>query len=312
MRESPIMQKARIIFSEHLTGRGLKPETGRRKMLELRRFFVYLSQKGETDIRAISAGRIEEYFLHLKERGLSSSTRITARSMMRDLFSALSRHELILTNPMELTEILIKEPVNLRVILSEGEMKRFLDSISPHTGYGLRDRALFELMYVAALRTSEAVRLDVEDVDFSLNEVMVREGKGEKDRIVPLGRICRAFMWKWVREARSWFLSSKKDGGALFINRRGERIAASTVRYLLRRYLKRVGIDKEGVTPHSIRHSCATHLLMHGADIRYVQELLGHESLDTTVVYTRQIVEGLKKMHRMHHPRENELYREDV
>ena len=169
-----------------------------------------------------------------------------------------------------------------------------------------------ELLYVAGLRNSEVVHLDVEDVDFSLNEVLIREGKGNKDRIVPLGQICKRFLWNWVKEARAWFLSSKQDSGALFINRRGERIASSTVRYLLKRHLQEAGIRKPGVTPHSIRHSCATHLLMHGADIRYVQELLGHDSLDTTVVYTPQIADGLKRMHRMYHPRENELYREDV
>ena len=312
MKENEIMQKAQVLFFEHLAGRGLKKDTIRRKMLELRRFFAYLIHKERTDLRAVGSGEIEEYFLALKEKGLSSSTLITARSMLRDLFYALLKHELILINPMELTEILIRERGAERVVLGEGEMKRLLDSIRTHTGGGIRDRALFELLYVAGLRNSEVVHLDVEDVDFSLNEVLIREGKGNKDRIVPLGSVCKRFLWDWVKEARAWFLSSKQDSRALFINRRGERIASSTVRYLLKRYLQEAGIRKLGVTPHSIRHSCATHLLMHGADIRYVQELLGHESLDTTVVYTRQVVDGLKRMHRMYHPRENELYREDV
>ncbi len=143
MKESEIMQKAQVLFSEHLAGRGLEKDTIRRKMLELKRFFAYLIHKERTNHRAVGSGEIEEYFLALKEKGLSSSTLITARSMLRDLFYVLLKHELILTNPMELTEILIRERGAERVVLGEEEMKRLLEAIRTHTGGGIRDRALF-------------------------------------------------------------------------------------------------------------------------------------------------------------------------
>ncbi|MCK4543665.1 MAG: tyrosine-type recombinase/integrase [Spirochaetales bacterium] len=313
MRENETMEKARHLFYEHLVNRGLKESTIKRKGQELKRLLRFLESRGKGDPRDVTAGDIEEYFLMLKSSGYSQSTLITAHSTTGDLFYALYRHEMILDNPMELTDIYIKEKAGIRVVLSEEETERLLDSIEARTGFGLRDRALFELMYVSGIRIGETVSLDVQDIDFSLDEVMIRQGKGRKDRIVPLGQVCRKFMWKWIKEARAWFLKTNiHDDGALFLNRMGSRLSAGLVRYRLKHYVNLAGIEKEGVSPHSLRHSCATHLLMNGADIRYVQELLGHDSLETTVVYTRQIIEGLKKVHRMYHPRENELYREEI
>lgn len=313
MKENEIMEKARYVFHEHLKSRGLKDTTIKRKMLELKRLLTFFESKGSGDLRDVTESDIEEYFITLKEQGYSASTLITAHSTAGDLFYALYRHELILSNPMDLTDIYIKEKGGIKVILTEEEMEKLLDSIEIRTGFGLRDRAIFELMYVSGIRVGEVVGLDVGDVDFSLDEVMIRQGKGRKDRVVPLGQVCRKFMQRWIKEVRAWFLvGGIHDDGALFLNRLGTRASDTLVRHRLKYYLELSGIEKEGVSPHSIRHSCATHLLQNGADIRYVQELLGHESLETTVVYTRQITEGLKKVHRMYHPRENELYPEDA
>ena len=312
MKENEIIDKAYHVFYEHLKSRGLKEATIKRKALEVKRLLSFFESKGKGDLREVCESDIEEYFLMMQSVGYSKSTQITAHSTAGDLFYALVRHELILRNPMDLTDIYIKERGGIRTVLTEAEMVQLLDSIEIRTGFGLRDRAIFELMYVSGIRVGELVDLDVSDIDFSLDEVMIRQGKGRKDRVVPLGQVCRKFMWKWIKEARAWFLAGgTHDDGALFLNRNGTRLSAPMVRHRLKQYLKLSGIEKEGVSPHSIRHSCATHLLMNGADIRYVQELLGHESLETTVVYTRQITEGLKKVHRMYHPRENELFKED-
>ena len=195
------------------------------------------------------------------------------------------------------------------MILTEDEMSRLLDSIDTITGFGLRDRSLFELMYVTGMRVGEIVRLDVEHIDFSLNEVFVTKSKNRKERIVPLGGVAKRFLEKWVKEVRSYFLTGcKDDPKALFLSDKGMRISGSAIRYRLKRGLKIAGIEKKGVSPHSLRHSCATHLLAGGADIRLVQELLGHESIETTAAYTKEIVKELKRVHKMHHPRENRLY----
>jgi site-specific recombinase XerD len=194
-------------------------------------------------------------------------------------------------------------------MMSQQEMNRFLDSIPTHTGCGLRDRAIFECMCVTGMRLGEVVRLEVDDVDFSLGELFIRSGKERKDRVVSLGRLSAHYLSEWVHKGRKWFLRDEAQK-ALFLNRGGRKLPPANIRYWFAKYLAVAGVKLEGLTPHSIRHSCATHLLENGADIRYVQELLYHESLETTSDNTRGVAEGLKKMHRMSHFRENELYPE--
>ena len=301
--------EARLAFADYEAARGLSDQTARRKSTELKRFLRYLGRQGIHDIREVNAAHLESFILELKEKGFAPSTIRTAHSMLVDLFTALMRAGKILRNPLELVEITLSEPAGVKAVFSQEEIKRFLEVVPTHTGFGVRDRAIFELMYVTGMRLGEVVGLDVGDVDFSLEEVFIRSGKGRKDRVVPLGRVAKEYLSAWLHRARLWFSASETEP-AMFLNHDGRRIPASTIRFRFQRYLKAAGIERPGLTPHSIRHSCATHLLENGAEIRYVQELLGHESIQTTADYTRGVARGLKKMHRMHHPRENELYPE--
>jgi integrase/recombinase XerD len=314
MDERVFLKLAEAAFGEHLKSRGLDESTVRRKLCEYRRFMLYLANRSEaeglgtsTGLRDIGDKELEEYILSLADDGFSVTTQIQARAMLKDLFHALTRCELIIGNPMELLDVHLREQSGIKAILTVEEMVKFLDAIDLHTGYGFRDRTMFELLYVTGMRCGEMTALEVKDVDFSANEVCIRQGKGRKDRIVPLGSVAKDFLFKWIGKMRDWFITGE-DKGFVFLNKRGGRLAESTVRYRLHHWLARAGINRPEISPHSIRHSCATHLLEAGADIRYVQELLGHESIETTVVYTRQIVDNLRKIHRMYHPRENELY----
>lgn len=311
MTKNSLMEKAMVLLKEYSAGRGLQEITITRKLTELNRFYMYMDKElHKTDLREITDTDIENYILNLKALGYSPSTQITSRVMLKDLFYTLHTHDIIIRNPMETIDLYIKEKSGVKVIFTVDEMDRFLNSIEIYTGFGLRDRTIFELLYVTGMRRGELVNLTVEDVDFSLDEVFIREAKGRKDRIVPLGEICKKFLQKWIKTARNWF-SMGKDTGVLFLSFRGNKLAPSTIRCILTKRLKKSGINKKGISPHSFRHSCATHLLLNGADIRYVQELLGHESIETTALYTRNIVEKLKKIHKMYHPRENELYKEE-
>jgi len=311
MTEIKLMGKATFLLNKHYRSLGLAESTVIRKQHELNRFYTYLETcKIKTDLREITTLDIEEYLLHLKDEGFSTSTQVISRSVLKELFYTMATHDLIIQNPLETLELYIKEKSGLKVILTADEIELFLNSIETYTGFGLRDRAMFELLYLTGMRSSELSNLCVDDIDFSLNEVLVRQAKGRKDRIVPLGRVCRKFIQRWMKKARPWFVKGK-DKGILFLSLRGNRLALSSIRSILIRRLKDSGIKKKRISPHSFRHSCATHMLMNGADIRYVQELLGHESIETTVLYTRNIVESLKKVHRMYHPRENELFREE-
>ena len=313
MKKNRILDKAKFVINSYLAAKGLKEETIKRKTLEVKRFLTYVDMSLKKDLRDVTPDDIEEYFIRITEKGYAKSTLITAHSTLADLFMALSRQEMILTNPMEQTDIYIREKAGVKVILTEKEMELFLNSIDTTTGFGLRDRALFELMYVTGMRIGEVCRLDVAHIDFSLNEVFIQKSKNRKDRIVPLGRMAKRFLKKWVKEVRTYFLKKvENDPGALFLSEKGARMAASSIRYRLKRCLKIAGITKQGISPHSLRHTCATHLLAGGADIRFVQELLGHESIETTVSYTKGVVSGLKKVHKMYHPRENQLYVEKV
>ncbi len=315
MDERMFLKLVESAFVEHLASRGLYEKTVQRKMYEYRRFMLYMANRSDastplstsTDIRDVTDRELEEYILSLAADGFAVTTQVQARAMLKDLFHALTRRELVMRNPMELLDVHLREQSGIKAILSVEEMTKFLDAIDLHTGYGFRDRTMFELMYVTGMRCGEMTALEVPDIDFNANEVLIRQGKGRKDRIVPLGSMAKEFLFKWIGKMRDWFVKGE-DAGFVFLNKRGGKLAESTVRYRLTYWLTRAGIDRKEISPHSIRHSCATHLLENGADIRYVQELLGHESVETTVVYTRQIVENLRKVHRMFHPRENELF----
>ena len=295
-------------FMKYLNSKGFKENTLQKKKRELARLLKFMNEKQIIDFKEMTGALVDEYFLNLKNKNYSSSIMSASLSALKDLFYYLTERNKILENPFDDTEIHIKEKGGLKVILTEKEVNIFLDSIEIKTGYGLRDRALFELLYISGLRLSEALNLKVDEIDFSLDEIIIRQAKGHKDRVVPLGAVSKSYLEKWVKKARNWFLH-EKDPGFVFLNQDGRRLSNNTAAHRFKKYLKNCGIDKKA-TPHSLRHSCATHLLQHGADIRFVQTLLGHESIETTVIYTREMIKEVKKMHKRFHPLENEFYEE--
>jgi len=292
------------LLISNFKSRGLKKTTIARKLQELRRFLEYIKEKN-IDLRDITSEDVEDYILSLKN--FASSTQRAANALVSDLYKVLMRSELILTNPILKTDIFIKEKSGIKKVFTEDEMVSFLDSIGTKTGFGVRDRAIFEVMYVTGMRIGEVQNLDLDDIDFSLKEITIRQGKGDKDRIVPLGSVAEEYINQWIKRGRKGVKTSQK---ALFINSSNNRLMVGRIRAIFDHYIKLSGLEGKDFTPHSIRHSCATHLLQNGADIRYVQELLGHESIDTTAGYTKSMIKSLKKLHKTYHPRENELYPE--
>lgn len=292
------------LLTSNFKSRGLKKSTIARKLQELRRFLEYIKENN-LDLRSITPNDIEDYILSLNL--LASSTQRAANALVSDLYKVLIRSELTLTNPSLKTDILIREKSGIKKVFTEDEMISFLDSIETKTGFGVRDRAIFELMYLTGMRIGEVQNLDLDDIDFSLKEITIRQGKGDKDRIVPLGSVSEEYINQWIIRGRKGVKTSQR---ALFVNSLNERLLVGRIRAIFDQYIKLSGLDNKGFTPHSIRHSCATHLLENGADIRYVQELLGHESIETTAGYTKNMIKNLKKLHKTYHPRENELYPE--
>jgi integrase/recombinase XerD len=223
------------------------------------------------------------------------------------LFSLLCREEVRGENPARHLRLEMPEAGGMRRRpLSREEITGFLERLDAGTAQGLKDRALFELIYSSGLRVAEASGLKVRDLDFDRREMTVR-GKGDRDRVVPFSLVAKEFLLLFLgeraRTPEAWvFCGSRgpRTGGPL----RGASIS-ERFRILLRRF----GMDKPEISAHSIRHSTAAHLLENGAGVRHVQELLGHKDIETTVRYTQQQNEAVARMYRKYHPQEHEYFR---
>jgi site-specific recombinase XerD len=301
--------KAREVFVGHLRDLRYKSGTIRGKLEYLKHFFRFVAMEGLEDLREVSTAHIE-CFLQSEREALStrtgkpyrSGTLLAVFAAVKLLFSALYQAELVLANPARDLSFRPREKSRLRAVFTEEEIARFLDGIDIHESQGLRDRAIFELMYSSGLRAGEVGKLDRGDIDLQARMLIIRDAKWSKDRMVPINEVAHAFL--------SMHLGADGRPESPAFMGGGGRMSARYLRERFHYHLANMGLQGKGLTPHSIRHATATHLLAHGADLRYVQELLGHESIETTVVYTNELFENLKRIYRTYHPRENALYRE--
>jgi site-specific recombinase XerD len=307
-----------LLFEKYLRGLKYKEKTISSAVKSLHVYAVYMNSRGKESPHEMSeedfigfAAYCEGYVSERKRRVIYKETIAARLSNVRHFYRFLFRSGYILTNPIAITEYAVRGKENRRQIFSRDEITRFLDTIDEGRVIQLRDRAIFELMYSSGLRISEVCGLNVSDMDFSSRMVQVRKGKGGKDRVVPFSEVALYCIKRYMRECRRKIIHSSgvEHGDALFVTEKG-RIRYETVRAHFEKIVKKAGIEGIYVTPHSIRHSTATHLLEAGADVRYVQELLGHESIETTVRYTHMMTDALKKAYKRFHPRENGLYEE--
>ena len=301
--------RALAIFADSLKAAGYKANTIRTRCEYLKPFFAYLNEQGRTDLREVGRENLECFLGHLREaisartsRPYSALTRSAIWAAVCALFRVLYLHKRILSNPTRHVVLRPSAAVAPKAILTQAQMGQLLDSIDIHARLGLRDRALFELLYSSGLRVSEAARLEVADVDVAAREVLVRQGKWGKDRLVPVSQVAVSFLKLYLQV---W----GRSGGRLFGGQwPRDRLSGAAINRRFKTLLRRAGLYREGLSAHSIRHSLATHLLENGADLRYVQELLGHESIETTVVYTNELHENMKRIYKSYHPRENQLW----
>ena len=305
-----IPEKTAKIFEEYLKEAGYKKNTIRTKLAYLDVFFGFTKQKNINDIRDIDIELIKEFVKYIQktisattEKPYGKRTKNSLVGVVRHLFRALYLKEKMITNPMQGYSFKFKGVETLRESLSEDEINTFLDSINPNTMLGLRDRAMFELMYSSGLRVSEVSALNVEDIDSKARMILLRQAKWDKDRVVPVSKVAMDFLLKYLP------LKRMKTRTAVFTGAYG-RLRATSISNRFKKLLLEAGIKRKGLSAHSIRHSTATHLLAHGADLRYVQDLLGHESIETTVTYTHELYDNLKRIYKSYHPRENEYFRE--
>jgi integrase/recombinase XerD len=278
---------------------GASPRTHEAYGRDLTRFATFALTRGATTPTDVTARLLRDYVYHLKDLGLAPASIRRNISALRTYFKFLLGEGHVARDPSERLES-PKRWRTLPEVLSVAEIDRLLAAPTLDDPLVFRDRALLELAYGAGLRVSEWISIGVRDVMF--DESLVRVfGKGSKERLVPIGRKAIGALASYVRELRPR-LEQGAGRGALFLNARGEPLTRMGAWKILKKYVTRAGIDKH-VSPHTLRHSFATHLLEGGADLRAVQEMLGHADISTTQIYTHVDREYLRTVHRQYHPR---------
>ncbi|MFL5482393.1 MAG: site-specific tyrosine recombinase XerD [Gemmatimonadaceae bacterium] len=278
---------------------GASVETSKAYKLDIARFVTYVSVKGAKSAADIGARTLREYVFHLKDLGLSPASIRRNVSAVRSYFKFLVGEGHVVRDPSERLETPQKWRT-LPDVLGVDEIEKLLTAPSLDEHFAFRDRAMLELAYGAGLRVSEWISLGVRDV--MLQDHLVRVfGKGAKERLVPIGRRAIGAIAIYLREQRPK-LEKGEGKGVLFLNARGQPMSRMGAWKILRKYVVQVGITKP-VTPHTLRHSFATHLLEGGADLRAVQEMLGHVDISTTQIYTHVDREYLRSVHKQFHPR---------
>lgn len=258
--------------------------------LDLEKFRVFL---GEAAIEKIDYLFLRKYLANLKGRNLSNRSVNRHLSSLRSFFRFLTREGFLKNNPI-LSLSSPKQEKHLPQFFTEDQVIKLIESASGSDERGLRDRAILETFYSTGIRISELVGLDQQDMDFFGGILKVR-GKGKKERMVPIGEHA-------IGSIRQYLNKRQKQKEAVFLNKNGARITTRGVRNIVDKYLRLGGV-KQGMSPHTLRHSFATHLLNHGADLRSVQELLGHANLGTTQIYTHLTTDRLKAVYDKAHPR---------
>jgi integrase/recombinase XerD len=279
--------------------RGLAKNTLVSYARDLNNFTTYLKKKHITSFNNVKRSDITDFMLFQKDRGLSSNSIARGLAAMKVLFRFLVREGFLKTDIASIIDT-PKLWKHLPEALSVDEVEKLLKAPKAKNWIGIRDRACLELMYATGLRVSELVNLNVLDVNFELGVIKCL-GKGSKERIVPLGNTAKAALKRYLDKVRPKLLKSRSDNG-LFLTRLGRKMSRQMLWKIIKGYAKRTRIDK-AIKPHILRHSFATHLLERGADLRVVQEMLGHSNISTTQIYTHINKERLKSIHKKFHPR---------
>ena len=245
----------------------------------------------EVELSEVTTLELRRFVAELQQAGYAKSTISRKLACLRSFFRFAVREGWVEAN--------IAKPLRnpragrkLPHFLSAEEIARLLESPPSTSASGVRDRAILETMYSAGLRVSELVGLSIEDIDFSAGLVRVR-GKGRKERLSPLGSYAQKAIKEWLSQREPNPKATKEHASAVFLNRFGNRLTSRSVGRMLEKYLKQCGLDQR-TSPHTLRHSFATHLLQGGASIRHVQELLGHASITTTQIYTHLTSEHVR------------------
>ncbi len=297
------------LLIDDLVRRDAAVRTRRAYTVDLEQFAQWAGAQGAGP-REVGPKAVRRYIARLSELGAAPSTSARKLAAVRALFQSQREHGRIAENPADLVST-PRRPAHLPRVLSEREAAGLLEAIPASTALALRDRAMFELAYACGLRAEELVTLRLDDVDYDDEQLRV-EGKGRKTRFVPIGEPAVVALRGYIepergREGRAALTDPADPSDVLFLSKTGRPLGTSDVRRRLRLWTARAGAVAEraggAVSPHALRHSFATHLLDGGADLRSIQELLGHASVSSTQIYTRVESARLKSAYARSHPR---------
>lgn len=299
-------------FTEHMKVSGFSERT----IPDYVQYYLdYLAELGIENIAEADRGVLADYQARVclqtcKGKPLAPATQKSRLTCVRTFYQYLLKTRMVLYDPAADLDLPRRPKMLPRNILSKKEIGELLSAPCLDKPLGLRDRAIIEVFYSTGIRVSELCNLTLQDIDLAAGELRVNQGKNAKDRVVPLGEIAGDFISLYLQEARPRLTSSTQH--TLFVTKSGRKFRSTNLSFLISRYGKKAGL-KKGSNPHALRHTCATHLLKGKADIRRIQELLGHASLETTQRYTRVEIGDLKRVIKRCHPRERkEIEAKDV
>ena len=297
-----MIETCRDAFLQHMESvKGASVHTVKAYAEDLSQLIEFAETQGITDVHAVDSTLLRSFLAYLQSLGLARASRARKTATLRSFFSYLARQSLLPRSPAVGLRS-VKTERRLPKYLRSDEMEALLAAPAAETALGLRDRALLETLYATGMRAGELVTLCLSDVDYDEGVIRVI-GKGNKERMTLLGRQAVFALQRYVRKGRpELLLNADKDDGALFVNRYGGRLSDRGVRKLFDRYCDAASTHLK-ITPHVLRHTFATHLLSNGADLRLIQELLGHASLATTQMYTHVSTERLQEVYAQAHPR---------
>jgi integrase/recombinase XerD len=300
LRENKAMENLITQFIHYLTvEKGLAKNTLESYRRDLSTYCNYLAEQGHADLNHTNRMHIMGYLLNLKERGRATATVSRNLASIRAFYQFLVRERFIDKDP----SINLESPKiekRLPHVLSVTEVEMLLNGPDVRMPAGQRDKAMLELLYATGIRVSELVSLNITDVNLGMGFIKCL-GKGSKERIIPLGRLAISNVQSYIEYSRA-ILKKRGQQEALFLNHHGRRLSRQGFWKIIKKYAQLARIEKE-ITPHTLRHSFATHLLENGADLRSVQEMLGHADISTTQIYTHVTRSRLKEVYAKAHPR---------
>ena len=283
-----------------LIDQGKSQNTIQSYMRDLKKFVTFINEQELVEINNINKDTIQLYIISLNKAGFAASTTNRMISTLKNFFHYLIREQKMDHNPMDLIQG-AKNRKHLPKTLSSKEIDRLLEAPDTETNNGIRDRAILEVMYASGLRVSELTHLKINELHLELGFIQTI-GKGDKERIIPIGEEALFWIKKYLEEVYPVYSKKSTDSTFLFLTQRGKQFTRQGIWKNLKKYVNLAGIDHE-VSPHILRHSFATHLLENGADLRMVQELLGHSDISTTQIYTHVSKQRLQEIYRNSFPR---------